>query len=112
MTGLRFSVPLLPAGCNADIRKSQQLLDPGPFTHVVAFNQVAQELQKISQAKAPQSPVPLAKTEQYDPCHRQGNSDQVDVEIERHAMSLAPVMQRFAQEVYYGSPPGRRDYIV
>src|SRR5207248_5004378 len=85
-------------------RQTEQLLDSCPFTDIVSFHFMARILKDVTQDDSRHSVVPREKKQQHNPGNRAGNTQQMDIKVERVLMPLEPVSQGATGEIQDGTP--------
>ena len=87
---------VLPARRDADVRKSQQPLDPRPLPHIVTFHAMPDELKNITTDQGRQRPIaraPRQHEQQGNPGTGERNAGQVDPKVDRVLMAVEPIPQ-------------------
>jgi hypothetical protein len=88
-----------------DVWSTAQSLDRGPLADVVSFHAMAQVLQKIACHETSGPPVPLLHDQERSARNRHRDAHQMDPEVERVTVPLAPVSKNFS---YRPAPGGSR----
>jgi hypothetical protein len=96
--GMLFRPLRRPRG-DGDVREAEHPFDGRPLADIIPFDRMAGVLQQVTQNKRRSSPIPGQEKEQKYAGDGQRNSEQVDREVERMLVPLAPIAQGFAQEI-------------
>jgi hypothetical protein len=88
----RAPLSFLPLGRDAHIWQTQESFNRRPFSDVIAFDTVPDELQKISNYERRRGPIPGNNKEQNDPGHREGNANHVNPKVDRMPVPLQPIL--------------------
>jgi len=89
---------LLRARCDANVRQPEHPLDGCPFTDIIALDRMAGVLEQVTQNEHADSPVPRQEKEKQQAGHGHRDPEQMDGEVERMSVPLAPIAQGAAQE--------------